>query len=265
MPVRLFRVALAATLAGLLALPACKKKEDGPPGPGLDLPADKELIRQSADNLKQIARAIDNGFACAVHGIYGPDGKTLGLSWRVAILPYIGEEVLYKQFKLDEPWDSPHNKTLIPQMPKVYAPPGKGGAGGQTYYCAFEGKDAFLRPITSPRKPGTPALGLHLHGGVTDGTSNTLMVVEAGEAVVWTKPQDIPFDKDKPLPPLGGIFRKVTNVVLCDGAISYIPRDTPEAVIKALITPGGGEAEAREFFKDQEPSDAFRPRPDRTP
>ena len=40
-----------------------------------------------------------------------------GLSWRVAILPYLEQDTLYKQFKLDEPWDSPHNKKLIRQMP----------------------------------------------------------------------------------------------------------------------------------------------------
>src|SRR5687768_11208075 len=36
-----------------------------------------------------------------------------GLSWRVAILPMLGEEPLYKEFHLDEPWDSPHNKPLV--------------------------------------------------------------------------------------------------------------------------------------------------------
>ena len=74
------------------------------------------------------------------------------------------------------------------------------------------------------------------------------MVVEAGEAVIWTKPQDIPFDKDKPVPPLGGIFRKVTNVVMCDGAINYITRDTPESTIKLLVMPADGEAIPKEFF-----------------
>ena len=44
--------------------------------------------------------------------ITSPGGKPL-LSWRVAILPYIDEKALYKKFKLDEPWDSPHNKELL--------------------------------------------------------------------------------------------------------------------------------------------------------
>src|SRR5262249_29159759 len=44
------------------------------------------------------------------------------LSWRVAILPYIGQRALYQRFRLNEPWDSKHNKKLLAQMPKVFAP-----------------------------------------------------------------------------------------------------------------------------------------------
>ncbi len=46
-------------------------------------------------------------------------GKPL-LSWRVAILPFLEQDNLYRQFKLDEPWDSEHNKKLISKMPKIY-------------------------------------------------------------------------------------------------------------------------------------------------
>ena len=49
--------------------------------------------------------------------IQGKDGKPL-LSWRVAILPYLEEDGLYQSFKLDEPWDSPHNKPLLERMPR---------------------------------------------------------------------------------------------------------------------------------------------------
>ncbi len=51
--------------------------------------------------------------------ILDKNGKPL-LSWRVALLPYIEQDALYRQFKLDEPWDSEHNKKLIAQMPKIY-------------------------------------------------------------------------------------------------------------------------------------------------
>lgn len=50
------------------------------------------------------------------------DGK-YPLSWRVAILPYIGEQDLYNQYRQDEPWDSEHNQTLLAKMPAVYRSP----------------------------------------------------------------------------------------------------------------------------------------------
>ena len=54
----------------------------------------------------------------AQHGCFPPaysvdkDGRPLH-SWRVLLLPYLDEEELYKQLRLDEPWDSPHNKAVF--------------------------------------------------------------------------------------------------------------------------------------------------------
>src|SRR5438270_2879813 len=57
--------------------------------------------------------------------VYGEDGRPLH-SWRVLILPFIGEEDLHRQFKMDEPWDSRHNSQLLSKMPAMYsAPPSK--------------------------------------------------------------------------------------------------------------------------------------------
>ena len=63
--------------------------------------------------------------SCPKAAISDKDGRP-GLSWRVAILPYLGQKSLYEKFKLDEPWDSPHNKPLLAEMPEVFAPaPGR--------------------------------------------------------------------------------------------------------------------------------------------
>src|SRR5262249_50595397 len=60
-----------------------------------------------ANNLKQIGVAfhnyLSNHGAFPASAIYGKDGKPL-LSWRVALLPYLEQEALYREFKLDEPW-----------------------------------------------------------------------------------------------------------------------------------------------------------------
>ncbi|MBV9126015.1 MAG: DUF1559 domain-containing protein, partial [Planctomycetes bacterium] len=73
---------------------------------------------QSINNLKQIALAFhsmnDTYNFMPPAAICGKDGRPL-LSWRVAILPYIEQQNLYNQFRLDEPWDSPTNKKLLAQ------------------------------------------------------------------------------------------------------------------------------------------------------
>ena len=153
--------------------------------------AAREAARRSmcVNNLKEIGLAMLNfesskgQFPAAA--VTDAKGTPL-LSWRVAILPYLGEDALYKQFKLDEPWDSPSNKALLAQMPKVFADPSR-------------------RPQHSRNRPGYESIvgpgsmfdkveGVKIQD-VTDGTSNTLLVVEAKTPVPWTKPDDIDIAK----------------------------------------------------------------------
>jgi prepilin-type processing-associated H-X9-DG protein len=163
--------------------------------------------------------------------VHDPQVKPL-LSWRVAILPYIEQNSLYNQFNQNEPWDGPTNKKLLPLMPKVYMIPGKTPSQpGMTYYQGFSGPGSMFEP------------GARLTmRDVADGTSNTLMIVEAGTEVPWTKPDDLPFDPKAPLPPLGGHFSGGFNVIFVDGSVRFIPARTPEATLKAMITRNGGEA-----------------------
>ena len=70
--------------------------------------------------------------------------------------------------------------------------------------------------------------------------SNTIAVVEAGEACIWSKPQDLPVDADKPLPKLGGLFDGMCNVALCDGSVFRMKKDPDETQLKNLIVPDDG-------------------------
>ncbi|HEV3003232.1 MAG TPA: DUF1559 domain-containing protein, partial [Pirellulales bacterium] len=95
---------------------------------------------QSVNNLKQLATAmhvyhdVHNHFPAAA--TYGADGKPL-LSWRVQLLPHVGEENLFREFHHDEPWDSEHNKALIGRMPAViHSPNSKLKTPGRTSYLA---------------------------------------------------------------------------------------------------------------------------------
>jgi hypothetical protein len=204
------------------------------------LPREKET---SVSNLNNIAigfhnHASANGGELLPRDIVDKNGKAL-LSWRVAILPYFGEEVeLWQKFRLDEPWDSEHNKPLLEKMPKCYADLGGKCKKGHTFYQAFAGDGALMN--------GNPVL----IDSIPDGTMNSIMVVEAGEAVPWTKPADIPFDPKKPLPKLGGLYDGNFHVAFCDGAVRYVKKGVKEETLKKFITLAGNEKVSQ---KDLEP------------
>jgi hypothetical protein len=164
------------------------------------------------------------------HAIYGKDGKPL-LSWRVLLLPFIEQHALYEQFRLDEPWDSPHNLRLLPQMPKTYTPfDGRPTAQPHTtFYQVFVGKGAAFEG----RK------GLRLEEDFPDSTSNTFLIVEAGSAVPWTRPEDLPFDAGKPLPQLGGLFKDTFRAALADGSVRDLRKGVSEQTIRAAVTRNG--------------------------
>jgi hypothetical protein len=210
-------------------------------GVGLLLPA-VQKVREAAgrmsasNNLKMIGLAMHN-YHDANNRLPSPgesvppNAKGGGLSWRVHILPYIEEDILYRQFKLDEPWDSDHNKKLIPQMPKVYVTPTAPAEPGKTYYKVFVGEQTMF-----------PPKGRVVFPAVADGTSNTIMVVEGGGAVTWTKPDDVPFtgNVDPRSLTLNGNPR--VQVLMGDGSVRTIDlsRIRPDT-LRAAITRAGGE------------------------
>lgn len=202
---------------------------------------------QSMSHLKQILLALhsyasDHGHLPA-QAIYAPDGTPL-LSWRVAILPYLEEQTLYDRFKLDEPWDSPHNRSLLGEMPEVYNDPSsiRPPTDGKTDYLGVAGPAATF--------DGTPN-GLHL-AAIADGTANTLAVVQVNQAegvigVAWTKPEDYDVVANA-TDPAGGIRSLHPGVFLggfADGSVSVIPLDTDPDTLRKLMTADGGEVVAR--------------------
>jgi len=196
----------------------------------------------SSNNMMQMSLAFHNHHDVTGHmpaSILTKDGKP-GLSWRVAILPYVEQDYLYRQFKLDEPWDSPNNIRLLDQMPRIYMNPRMAHPPNQTSYRVFVGKGAMFE---HGKKTKLNAFGKRALDEifVDDGASNTIMIVEATETVPWTKPDELVFDPNGSLPPLGPPGDKVFVVALADTSIRSIPTDTPAANIKAWITVTGGE------------------------
>jgi len=193
-----------------------------------------EQRRRSVNNLKQLALAMhnyhDKNKELPSATYYDKDGKPL-LSWRVALLPYLEQKALYQQFNLDEPWDSEHNKKLLAKMPDVFAPVRNAPKEkGMTYYQVFTGKGTAF----DGKK------GLRLPADFPDGTSNTILIVEAKNAVPWTKPVDLPYDAKKQLPKLGGLFKDGFNAALADGSVRYIQRSISDRTLRNAITRDDG-------------------------
>ncbi|MFM8273288.1 MAG: DUF1559 domain-containing protein [Gemmata sp.] len=202
----------------------------------------RAVTQQSANNLKQIAIAMHN-YASTYNDLFPPAavcdkrGKPQ-LSWRVLILPYIEQDALYKQFKLDEPWDSENNKKLLDKMPKVYAIPGVTRPGGtDTHYRVFVGNGAAFDWVM-----GTKITA------IADGTSNTLMCVTAATAVPWTKPDELEFDPEKDMGKLIGlVVNGKAQVALCDGTVRTLAKLPPRETVAALVTMSGGEVIGNDF------------------
>jgi hypothetical protein len=209
---------------------------------------------KSANNMKQMTLAAHNYndvYNELPGNSYGPDGKPL-LSWRVHILPFVEQDILYKQFKLDEPWDSPNNIILLNQMPRIYENPNESAVTSKTYYRGFSSPGAVfehrfgMRPGLNKELKGPGPQGkfdpFNL-GNIKDLSSETILFVEAGEPIEWTKPEDLDASLGKPFPPLGGmkLQRNRIQVGMLDGQVKMLRNDLPETTWRALVTHNGGE------------------------
>jgi hypothetical protein len=169
-----------------------------------------------------------------------------GLSWRVAILPYLGEAKLFLAFKLNEPWDSPTNKPLIEQMPQVFASPKNPAPAGQTYLRAFVGESAAM-PVVGKlvgKPPHQSVHGRRIPNDFTDGTVNTLCVAEAGEPVIWTKPDGLQLPEagqSAKMPKLGGPFPGGFYGLMLDDTVHWFPDTLSASDLRALVTINGND------------------------
>lgn len=162
--------------------------------------------RGARDSLEWIAMAMWNHLFSHGHfpahdsnGGQGDKRTGVGLSWRVHLLPYIKQDDLYKQFHLDEPWDSEHNQTLIAKMPSTYGT----SPEGKTSYHIFIGPNS---PFAGPGGPTDQTL--------KDGPNKTILAVKAGDdtAEIWTKPGGLKVDPKDQLACLGQVGSKIATV-----------------------------------------------------
>jgi hypothetical protein len=228
---RLWLTVSLLCVVGLIVAAPVPKKKPKDYGPVTD-----DQKKEASERLKKILLGMHNYHDANGHlptDTCDGDGKLL-LSWRVAVLPYIDDEdtELYKSFKLDEPWDSKNNLPLVEKLPKIYAPIRiEADEPGHTFIQGFHGKDVLFQ------------LGKKVRiADITDGTSNSIAVVEAGESTVWTKPGGLPFDEKKDLPKFGAELDGDFHVGFLDGTVRLVRAKKADLKeLKKLLTIGGGE------------------------
>ena len=161
---------------------------------GLLLPAiqaAREAGRRAScmNHVKQIDLALHNYYA--TYGHFPPaataDGKPL-MSSRVAILPFLGQDPLFRQYDTKQPWDSPKNRSLVLQMPRDFrCPSDSEAADSETSYVMVTGENTIGG---TPGSPGT------VPSDFAGGSSKTIMVLEVhGLKISWTEPRNITLDE----------------------------------------------------------------------
>lgn len=165
-------------------------------------------IEKSLSNLRSIGLAlkeyerIHHHFPSAV--IKSPFGQMY--SWRVAMLPYLGQKELYDLYKFDEPWNSVNNLKVMMKMPDVYR---DNPIGTDTAIVAFVGENTIIG-----RYPTEVA-------AVKRGLPQTIAVAAMRTDIPWTKPDDIPIEKasDFKVPIEAGL-----PILYGDGTTQFIPQ-----------------------------------------
>ncbi len=209
------------------------------------------------NNLKDLAIALLNyesaNKSLPPRAKFDASGKPL-LSWRVLVLPYLSkaylnpgsdEAKLYNEFRLDEPWDSDHNRKLIARMPTVFKNP-QIDKPGMTNYLAVVGEECLFDEAGEPVQLMS----------VTDGTSRTIALVEADadRAVEWTKPEDWEFDRAHPTAGLGSLWKDHWYGAWVDGSVRRVRKNEPGDAVGSYFTRAGGESHSLKESDDEQRS-----------
>ena len=197
---------------------------------------------QCVKNMKYIGLALHNYFdtnkSLAPAYTVDQDGKPLH-SWRVLFLPYLNQGDLYGKIRLDEPWDSEHNKQFHSQMPAVYScPSADGDDHSMTGYSVVVGEETVF---------GDPTTKISFRD-IKDGTQSTIFIVERKKPVCWMDPtQEITFEEackgvNVSENGIGSNHTDGTSIGLFDGSVNKDVDTIDPKMLRALLTNAGGES-----------------------
>ncbi len=200
------------------------------PAVKLSANASEKINRNDVERLSRVAIAIHNfedAFRQSPCTLTTSTGNASGLSWRVHLLPFLDQKLLYEKFALDEPWDSKTNMAAATMMPEIYgATP---NARGKADICVVAGEGSLL----SVKR---------WMGECTDSLNNTMMLVQVGDAarVPWTKPDDVEVSQSFRMAQLRS-QKPYVLTAMGDGSILPLPTKLPEEIFIGLATAHGAE------------------------
>lgn len=215
------------------------RSSGAPGGPGRP-PMQAECV----NNLMQIGIAMHSYHA--EHGSFPPayvadeSGRPMH-SWRVLLLPYLGEQGVYDQYNFDEPWNSPNNLALADLIAPVYrCPEDRQGNPSETSYAMIVGPGTISAGATATKT-----------ADIKDGSSRTIMVVEVTDSGIhWMEPRDLRAERlsfgitDGTPEGIRSNHRRGANALFCDGHVQFLEDRTDSAQIKAMTTIAGGEGDS---------------------
>lgn len=197
------------------------------------------------ERLKKIAKAMQD--YVEKHNCFPPsgivtesaDGLPSQFSWRVGLLPYLGEQELYDQFDFSKAWDSPENMAIAKQMPNVFAAVSIDEStdhSSETRWHVVGGKLGLYKGERTPK-----------FGDISDKKIWTALVVEGGEktAVNWIKPGSLAVDNAE----IDRFGLDDENGILFLNA-AFDPRiiKKNQQDLKSVLTPDGDEKIQRRDF-----------------
>lgn len=234
-------------------------------------------------NIKELYIALENYHH--KHGSYPPaylaDSQGTPIhSWRVLLLPYLGENELYRHYDFDEPWNGPNNRKLWDRMPEVYACPaqerrrslgdepfGPMPRHAANYFAVVDESTAWpgARPLKSSE--------------ITDDAGETILLIEySGSTDPWTAPVDLTLDEAAALfetsDPKGhliidenldffmiGFERSLYATAFADGRVQTLRSAMGRDLARAMFTVAGREVLTQWFnAPSNEDSTSITPR-----
>jgi hypothetical protein len=211
------------------------------------VPTGRETSKMAA--CKKNFQSISMAFS-AYHDQFGcfPPSPS-NVSWRVSLLPYLGEQTLYAAYNQSQSWDSPANMTVARTAVKTYVCPANWSDPRDP-----EGRrlaDYALVSGTGTIFDGRASSSLE---DVRDGLTTTFLVVEAsGLRIPWTSTRDADVDRlrlgvnlpgetdDTSASILSSYHAYGSYVMSADGSVNRLWPDFKPEWLRAHLTADAGD------------------------